>query len=77
MAGHSQSAAARLALGECLARLGRYSEAEPLLLESLAALTALQREGQQLEKADRARHSVIELYEKWGRPLEAEQYRVR
>jgi len=77
MAGHSQSAAARLALGECLARLGRYSEAEPLLLESLATLTALQLQGQQMEKADRARHSVIELYEKWGRPLEAEQYRVR
>jgi serine/threonine-protein kinase len=77
MSGHSLYPAVRLALGECLTRLGRYGEAEPLLLESLAALTALQQEGQLLEKTDRARNSVVELYDQWGRPMEAQRYRLR
>ncbi|UCG50418.1 MAG: DUF4185 domain-containing protein, partial [Candidatus Latescibacterota bacterium] len=51
-------------LGESLTKLGRYSEAEPLLLESLEVLNS--RDGRLL---------VIELYESWGKPDKAEHVR--
>ena len=51
-------------LGECLTKLGQYSEAEPLLLKSL----------EEFDSRD-VLLSVIELYESWGRPDQAEHYR--
>jgi len=51
-------------LGESLAKLKRYAEAEPLLLENL-----------EVNKTRDARVRVIGLYESWGRPEKADQYR--
>jgi len=53
-------------LGSCLTELGRFREAEPLLLESY---TALQNDkGDGAKHAAEARQRIVELYTKWGRP---------
>jgi hypothetical protein len=51
-------------LGESLLRISRYPEAEPLLLESFEVLDTRN-----------ARMLVIELYESWGKPDQAEHFR--
>ena len=51
-------------LGETLLKLNRYSEAEPLLIGSFEALNTRD-----------ARLSVINLYESWDKPGEAERFR--
>jgi serine/threonine protein kinase/Tfp pilus assembly protein PilF len=66
---HWQLAEARGALGACLTELGRYSEAEPLLVASLADLRG--RPG-----AGRAAARLVRLYEAWGRPDQARPYRA-
>ncbi|MEM7357283.1 MAG: hypothetical protein AAF657_41090, partial [Acidobacteriota bacterium] len=59
--------------GACLVRLGRFAEAEPLLLASFEAL-----DGQRGPKGYRqmARARVVELYERWDQPQAAAAYRA-
>jgi hypothetical protein len=54
--------------GACLTGLGRYVEAEPLLLESLARLESLP------TYAALARRRIATLYERWGKPHLAEPW---
>jgi tetratricopeptide (TPR) repeat protein/tRNA A-37 threonylcarbamoyl transferase component Bud32 len=65
--------AARIELAKCLAGLGRFTEAEPMLQESLRRIEAEFGPDHARTKAVRAR--VAALYEAWGKPDEARQYR--
>ena len=60
-------------LGRCLLALGQFEKAEELLLEShrLAGKEAGNAEALQSRTAE----FLVELYEKWGRPDEAEKWR--
>jgi serine/threonine protein kinase/tetratricopeptide (TPR) repeat protein len=53
-------------LGSCLTALGRFEEAEPLLLASYPALENDKGDG--AKHAPEARQRIVELYTKWGRP---------
>ncbi len=70
---HWRTAEARSFLGDCLARLGRFDEAEPLLLSGHQDLLA--QRGPNHRRTREARERLAGLYEKWGRPQEAAQYR--
>ncbi|MGE3166679.1 MAG: tetratricopeptide repeat protein [Planctomycetota bacterium] len=59
--------------GLTLMDLGRYSEAEPLLLG--AYQTFEQALGKAHQRTQTARESLIELYQAWGKPDEAERWR--
>ena len=62
-------------LGECLLARGRFAEAEPLLLQSTPPLlTALKTN--RVKAADIAR-KVERLYASWGKPDEAEPWRLK
>ncbi len=65
-AGHALIAQAQGTLGDCLSAQHRYSEAEPLLLESYTG-----------SKAPQVARSLVELYTAWGRPGKAAPYRSR
>ncbi len=73
--GHWRIAFAQSAWGESLAALGRFDEAEPLLTDSYRAMR------DQRGPSDRyvvvARGRVIAMYEKWGKPDEAEAYSAK
>jgi serine/threonine-protein kinase len=60
--------------GACLAGLGRFEEAEPLLLDSYVVLE------RELSKRSvftlGILESLVELYDAWGRPAEAARYRA-
>jgi eukaryotic-like serine/threonine-protein kinase len=60
------------ALGECLIRLKRYGEAEPLLLDSYKILksTARERDARTIEAVQR----LITLYQSWGKAQKAADY---
>ena len=58
-----QVAAAMNAEGAALLGLGRYAQAEPLLLDSLAPLARAPIPGLDV----RGKRRVVELYEKWGK----------
>ena len=61
-------------LGHCLTELGRYQEAETLLLRSAESL---QRElGEQDQNTRSAQRQLIALYTAWNRPDEAEHWRA-
>ncbi len=65
---HPSTARLKLGLGTCLYDLGRYDEAEPLMLEAYATF---------LEKnvnVDAARKSLASLYETWNKPDLAARY---
>jgi tetratricopeptide (TPR) repeat protein len=64
-----------IALGECLVRMGRYADAEPLLLESLSTFESLPDETDNL--ALTALESIIQLYEEWGKEDQAVEWRTR
>jgi tetratricopeptide (TPR) repeat protein/predicted Ser/Thr protein kinase len=64
----------RRLLGAALTVLGRFDEAEPLLLSADAILAG--RPGSARQERDAA-HSLAELYEAWGRPADAAPYRAR
>jgi serine/threonine protein kinase len=68
-------AAAKSSLGGCLVALGRYDEAEALLLESLPILQS-RTEPPGFWKRECLTYCV-KLYEGWGKPDEAEKYRVQ
>ncbi|MBW3543009.1 MAG: serine/threonine-protein kinase [Planctomycetes bacterium] len=72
-AGHWLTAATESLLGECLMKLGKHADAEPLLVDSFRRLKD---EGSAPADAVREAHRrVVELYEGWGRPEEADRWR--
>jgi tetratricopeptide (TPR) repeat protein len=71
---HPNLASARGALGECLTSQARHSEAEPLLLDSYHV--AQKRFGAADPRTHIAQERLVKLYETWGKPEEAERYRV-
>jgi len=71
---HWQIANANSLLGGCLARLGRYGEAEKLLVKSYSLLK--KQFGASHRRTVAALKRIIELYEAWGKPDKAEEYRA-
>jgi ATP/maltotriose-dependent transcriptional regulator MalT len=65
-----QAAYAAVKLARILQQRGRFAEAERLLLEAHAAP-----EGTAHHGGNRAREALVELYEAWGRPADADRYR--
>jgi tetratricopeptide (TPR) repeat protein len=57
-------------LGACLVRLGKYAEAEPILLAGYKGVLARQNTMpfENREMVDEVRESVGRLYKEWGRP---------
>jgi non-specific serine/threonine protein kinase/serine/threonine-protein kinase len=72
---HWRTAFARSILARALTVLGRYTEAEPLLLESCPVLQA-SRGAQAPPTRDCLRH-LAELYDAWGQPAVAARYRAQ
>ncbi|MEE8153400.1 MAG: tetratricopeptide repeat protein [Phycisphaerales bacterium] len=70
----SRVAETQSVLGGCLVRLGRYEQAKPLLVESLPIIR--ERWGEQQKHTLAALDRIISLYEAWGKPQEAEEYRA-
>lgn len=61
-------------LGACLRGLGRYPEAEPLLLGSYPSLKRWR--GERHDRTREALDSIIDLYVRWGKPEKAAAYRA-
>ena len=74
-AGHPHIAEAESILGGCLTLSQRYPEAEALLLGSYAVLEA--KLGGQSPEARKALQRIVDLYEAWGRPEQAAEYRAQ
>ena len=72
---HFWVAVANGALGECLTTQKRFSEAEPLLVESYASLNS--RLGQRDPRTAEALGRVVALYDSWGEPAQAALYRAQ
>jgi non-specific serine/threonine protein kinase/serine/threonine-protein kinase len=70
--GHTGVAACELALGEYLVTASRFEEAEPLLTGAFA--TYRKTYAPESPRVNRARHSLVELYQSWGKPDVAERY---
>ena len=70
--GHWLAANTESILGGCLTALERYAEAEPLLLESYPVIKAAR--GESHQRTLEAGQRVVDLYEAWGQPDEADQY---
>jgi tetratricopeptide (TPR) repeat protein len=68
-------AEAQSALGACLTALGRYPDAEPLVLGGLKALEAAQGVSTNLLRTARSR--VVKLYGAWGKTEEAGRWRTQ
>lgn len=66
---HPSTARVKIGLGDCLVILGRYEEAESLIVQGY---TTLYERGAQTESA---RESVINLYEAWNKPDMVAKYR--
>jgi eukaryotic-like serine/threonine-protein kinase len=60
-------------LGACLTGMGRFEEAEAVLLESYSALLALREDDRFAREA--AEH-LADLYTAWGKPAKAEEYGI-
>jgi tetratricopeptide (TPR) repeat protein len=74
--GHWLIASAESILGECLTAEGRYQDAEPLLLRGRASLEAARgRAGD--PRVVQATRRLVALYEAWGRPLRAAEWRAK
>ena len=71
--GHWQVAFTKGALGESLTQQQKYTEAEPLLIESYNDLKASQ--GEKNQRTDEARGWLVELYDAWEKPEMAARYR--
>ena len=71
--GHWLHANTESTLGECLTALGRFGEAEPLLLRSYPVIKA--KWGASGEHTQRALRRIVDLYAAWGKPDEAATYR--
>jgi tetratricopeptide (TPR) repeat protein len=72
--GHWRTAMAASAEGAALVKLSAYQEAEPLLLSSHAVLSDSAMGMALLAEQSQAR--LEELYQSWGKPEEANKYRV-
>ncbi len=71
-AGHWRIADASSVLGGCLVALGRYAEAEPLLVNSLQTIREIK--GDTSRYARNARERILILYYAWGKAEEARRY---
>jgi serine/threonine protein kinase/Flp pilus assembly protein TadD len=70
---HRYTVDARCRLGTCLVRLGRFEEAETLLVESYEVLAADPAAG--ADRVDETIARIIALYEAWERPNAARPWR--
>ncbi len=75
--GHPSVAQARSLLGEALCGQKRYDEAEPHLLESYAAFETSLRPDQRARWLPPAAGRIVTLYEAWGKPEQADEWRAR
>ena len=73
-ADHKSRAGAKSLLGACLTAQGKYPEAEKMLLDAWAAQTKAGLAGR---GPGRTHQRILDLYEAWGRPDEAEAFRKR
>ena len=71
---HVETIDAESLWGECLTKVGNYSEAERHLLDSFNA--AKQAQGFPVEWISVYRSRVIKLYQAWGKPKEAAQWQA-
>ena len=74
------TAEARSLLGEALAGQGEFSAAEPLLLDAQKALTERRDKIPPLDRDVTFRDAaerLVRLYEAWGKPEKAEEWRKR
>lgn len=71
---HWRTAWARTLRGAALSRQGQFEEAEPLVVASYQVLRS--DSGARQAYVQDALEHVIELYEAWGRPEEADSYRL-
>jgi hypothetical protein len=71
--GHWKIAEAEIVLGSTYTALGRYAEAESLLLAGLPTLR--QETGKSSRQTRRALTMAVNLYDTWGKPAEAARYR--
>jgi tetratricopeptide (TPR) repeat protein len=62
-------------LGDCLTALGRYADAEPLLLDSYEQLRA--NPDAPAEQVRQALERIIGLYHAWGKPGRAAEWRAK
>lgn len=62
-------------LGACLTRLGRYDEAEPLMLGSYEQLQSQRGDADPYTRD--ALNNLIRFYERWGKPDRAAHFRAR
>jgi serine/threonine-protein kinase len=74
-ADHWRSAVAMSVEGACLAGLGRFPDAHPLLVNSVTTLQA--NPGATAELVRDALRRTIAFYDRWERPQEAAKYRTR
>jgi tetratricopeptide (TPR) repeat protein len=72
-ANHFLVATANMALGEFLTTIGRYDEAEQLLLKSFESLKNSQ--APESPRLVRAQISLVNLYQTWNKPEQADLYR--
>jgi hypothetical protein len=73
--GDRRTALAESHLGECLLTLGRHADAEPLLVSGYEALKAAK--GVPPAELNRALDRLIKLYEAWGKPEKATEWRAK
>ena len=73
--GHWLTANTESLLGGCLSAQGRYAEAEPLLLGSYPAFASTQ--GVPPQRAREALDRIVALYQAWGKPEKAAQWRAQ
>lgn len=72
--GHPNAAVFKSNLSACLIPLGAYEEAEMLLLESLSVLEEARGPDHDFTRV--ARERLVQLYEAWGQPDQADAYRT-
>jgi len=71
--GHWRIDEARVNVGVALVHAGRFADAERELLSVYQGLGVSR--GTAAEETQLARKRLVELYERWGRPAEAQRYR--
>jgi serine/threonine protein kinase/tetratricopeptide (TPR) repeat protein len=72
---HWRVADAESTLGSCLTKLQRYEEAEPLLIEGFLSIKASR--GPADERVQAALRRLVALYDAWGKPDEAAEWRAK
>ena len=76
-ADHWRVAEARSLLGESLAGQEQFNEAEPLLLEGYTGLESSLPGGWRSQKLPPAIERLIKLYDAWGKPDQAAEWRAK